>query len=39
MLALHRAGRQHDALAAARRFRATLADEQGLDPSRALPTR
>lgn len=36
VLALHRAGRQHDALAAARGFRAALADEQGLDPSRAF---
>jgi DNA-binding SARP family transcriptional activator/tetratricopeptide (TPR) repeat protein len=36
VLALHRAGRQHDALAAARRFRAALADEHGLDPSRAF---
>jgi DNA-binding SARP family transcriptional activator/tetratricopeptide (TPR) repeat protein len=36
VLALHRAGRQHDALAAARKFRAALADEQGLDPSRAF---
>ncbi|MFI6316526.1 AfsR/SARP family transcriptional regulator [Nonomuraea sp. NPDC050556] len=34
MLALHRSGRQPDALAAARTFRATLAEEQGLDPSR-----
>jgi DNA-binding SARP family transcriptional activator/tetratricopeptide (TPR) repeat protein len=36
VLALHRSGRQHDALAAARRFRGALADEQGLDPSRAF---
>ncbi|MFI9508089.1 AfsR/SARP family transcriptional regulator [Nocardia sp. NPDC052566] len=34
MLALHRAGRQVDALAAARTFRMTLADQQGLDPGR-----
>ncbi|WNF29305.1 BTAD domain-containing putative transcriptional regulator [Streptomyces sp. C11-1] len=36
MLALHRAGRQTDALHAARTFRETLADEQGLDPSHAF---
>ncbi|GGS82776.1 hypothetical protein GCM10010156_46810 [Planobispora rosea] len=36
MRALHLAGRQPDALAAARAFRARLADEQGLDPSRAF---
>jgi len=36
MLALHRAGRQADALAAARAFRAALAQQQGLDPSRAF---
>ncbi|WP_214317357.1 AfsR/SARP family transcriptional regulator [Nonomuraea sediminis] len=36
MLALHRSGRQTDALAVARTFRATLAEEQGLDPSRAF---
>jgi DNA-binding SARP family transcriptional activator/Flp pilus assembly protein TadD len=36
MLALHRAGRQADALSAARAFRAALAEQQGLDPSRAF---
>ena len=36
MLALYRAGRHGDALAAARAFRAALADQQGLDPSRAF---
>lgn len=36
VLALHRSGRQHDALAVARRFRAALADQQGLDPGRAF---
>ncbi|MBA2894041.1 AfsR/SARP family transcriptional regulator [Nonomuraea soli] len=34
MLALHRSGRQSDALAVGRTFRATLADQQGLDPGR-----
>ncbi|GAA4049215.1 AfsR/SARP family transcriptional regulator [Nonomuraea soli] len=32
MLALHRAGRQPEALEIARTFRQTLADQQGLDP-------
>ncbi|MEU4270888.1 BTAD domain-containing putative transcriptional regulator [Streptomyces sp. NPDC026092] len=36
MLALHRAGRQTDALEAARTFRATLAEQQGLDPGHAF---
>ncbi|HMG64514.1 MAG TPA: BTAD domain-containing putative transcriptional regulator, partial [Streptosporangiaceae bacterium] len=36
MLALHRAGRPADALAAARAFRAALREQQGLDPTRAL---
>ncbi|MEU4831388.1 BTAD domain-containing putative transcriptional regulator [Streptosporangium sp. NPDC023615] len=36
VLALHRAGRQADALAAARSYRAALADQQGLDPGRAF---
>ncbi|MFB8278509.1 AfsR/SARP family transcriptional regulator [Nocardia colli] len=36
VLALHRVGRQADALAAARTFRETLAEHQGLDPSRAF---
>ncbi|WP_406065859.1 tetratricopeptide repeat protein [Streptomyces sp. NBC_01077] len=36
MLALHRAGRQTDALHLARTFRATLAEEQGLDPGHAF---
>ncbi|WP_018349787.1 AfsR/SARP family transcriptional regulator [Longispora albida] len=38
MLALHRAGRQPDALQAARTFRAALAEEQGLDPGHAFST-
>ncbi|MFF2043685.1 BTAD domain-containing putative transcriptional regulator [Kitasatospora sp. NPDC058170] len=36
VLALYRSGRQTDALAAARRLRALLADEFGLDPGPAL---
>jgi DNA-binding SARP family transcriptional activator/Tfp pilus assembly protein PilF len=36
VLALHRSGRQADALAAARSYRTALADEQGLDPGRAF---
>ncbi|MFJ3161368.1 AfsR/SARP family transcriptional regulator [Streptomyces kanasensis] len=36
MLALHRAGRQTDALHVARTFRETLADQQGLDPGHAF---
>ncbi|GAA4051804.1 AfsR/SARP family transcriptional regulator [Nonomuraea soli] len=35
-LALHRSGRQADALAAARSYRTALADEQGLDPGHAF---
>jgi DNA-binding SARP family transcriptional activator len=38
MLALHRAGRQADALSAARTFRSALVEQQGLDPSRAFAT-
>ncbi|MEV6966532.1 tetratricopeptide repeat protein [Hamadaea sp. NPDC051192] len=36
MLALHRAGRQPDALQVARTFRASLAEQQGLDPGHAF---
>lgn len=36
MLALHRAGRQPDALHVARTFRANLAEQQGLDPGHAF---
>jgi DNA-binding SARP family transcriptional activator/tetratricopeptide (TPR) repeat protein len=36
MLALYRAGRHADALAAGRAFRAALTEQQGLDPSRAF---
>ncbi|MFB6620071.1 BTAD domain-containing putative transcriptional regulator [Streptomyces sp. NPDC056367] len=36
MLALHRAGRQADALSAGRVFRRRLAEDQGLDPGRAF---
>ncbi|MEU7000986.1 BTAD domain-containing putative transcriptional regulator [Nonomuraea sp. NPDC046570] len=36
VLALHRAGRQADALSAARSYRTALADEQGLDPGHAF---
>ncbi|WP_407840727.1 tetratricopeptide repeat protein [Streptomyces sp. DSM 116496] len=36
MLALYRAGRQTEALDVARTFRATLADQQGLDPGHAF---
>ncbi|WP_431914451.1 tetratricopeptide repeat protein [Nonomuraea jabiensis] len=36
MLALHRAGRQPDALHVARTFRTALAEQQGLDPGHAF---
>ncbi|WP_449065147.1 ATP-binding protein, partial [Planomonospora algeriensis] len=36
VLALHRSGRQADALVAARSYRTALAEEQGLDPGRAF---
>ncbi|MFC9392023.1 tetratricopeptide repeat protein [Streptomyces sp. NPDC057027] len=38
MLALHRAGRQTDALQVARTFRANLAEQQGLDPGHTFST-
>lgn len=38
MLALHRAGRQAEALSAARSFRTALVEQQGLDPSRTFAT-
>lgn len=38
MLALHRAGRQAEALSAARSFRTALVEQQGLDPSRTFVT-
>jgi len=36
VVALHRCGRQGDALAAARSYRTALAEEQGLDPGQAF---
>ncbi|WP_219471289.1 AfsR/SARP family transcriptional regulator [Nonomuraea rhizosphaerae] len=36
MLALHRSGRQADALSAGRAFREALVEQQGLDPGRAF---